>query len=369
LLLLTVACGVSWYFGRPYLLVYQAKSLLVTDPKRAAELLEDAVASAGDRFPDAQVLWCRALLRSGRWQEALGCFSQIKNPELTDGAALLDLAGDARADNLTLLAEMSLGAISPSNTHRPEALEHLIDIRKQKGDLNGILSLASELATLQPEDASPWQSMAYAHEQMMLLPVAAKDYREYLAREQIPRERVSGLRSIIRILIHLGEKEDARERQDELAHLTVCHSPNAVDQLNEGRLRRLEGDIDGAWNQATAIIQDDKNSFLAIELRGTLSMDRVDYVAAESDFRTVINHEPWNKQAHYKLALTFARLGREKEAEVHFKENRRLLEFSNRILELQNKLVLTPDEKSELINALEQTGLKTIADQMRQRID
>ena len=221
LLMLTVVCAAAWYFGRPHLLVYQAKSLLTTNPQKAAELLEDVVASSGDSFPDAQVLWSRALLRSGRWQEAVGCLSQIKPQAFADSTGLLELADEAGRSGTPLLQVMSLEAIRSTDARRAEAIDRLIPIRQQSGDHARILKLAQELARLQPTAAKPWLVMARTHEQMMSLPDAVADYRAALELAQTSTEKISSLRALVRILIHLGDRDSARRFQNQLKQLAI----------------------------------------------------------------------------------------------------------------------------------------------------
>lgn len=74
-------------------------------------------------------------------------------------------------------------------------------------------------------------------------------------------------------------------------------------------------------------------------------MDAADYQAAVIDFKQILRQAPWNKQAHYKLAQVLIKLGETTAAELHFKENRRLLGLSNRILELQRIPVLDADQR------------------------
>ncbi len=365
LLIVIAVCCVAWYFGRPYMLVRQARSLLTTNPRQAAELLEDVVASSGDSFPDAQVLWSRALLRCGRWEEALGCFSQIKNPEAADSASLLELADEAGASKIMLFEVMALEAISPNDSRRADAIDRLISIHEQAGDHAGTIKLANELAELQPANAKPWLVLARTHEQLMSLPLAVSNYRIALNCDQSQSEPISTLRAIVRLLILLGERAEARLLQNQLIQLG--ESLSLPDQINEARLLRLEGNLDGAWDATAKILTQEHDDPDALELRATISMDRQEYAAAESDLQAIITRQPWNKQAHYKLAQSLSKLGQEKMAAVHFAENRRLLDLANRILNLQGKADRDEAETAELIKALEQVGMKLIAERLKQQ--
>ena len=364
LLIILLLTGLWWYGVRPQRLVRQARAILTTDPQTAAGLLEDAVASSLTNQRDAEVLWTRALVRSGQGEEALGCFSLIKAPELAEAGGLLDLANDAMQAQLTLLAVLALEAIPPTSPRRSDALSGLVHIKQLYGEHAAALKLAAEWAQLQPQNPAPWLARALTHEQQLSFTEATQDYREFLARENAPEPRSEGLRSLVRLLILLGEREEARQLQDELSRLQTTLT--VVDHFHEAQLRRLEGNIDGAWREIEQVLEADASDLIARELRGTLAMDRHEYARAATDFEAILQEQSWNKAAHYKLAQTLAKLGRETESASHFAENRRLLKLSTRILDLRNKPDRTAAETAELIHAMEQTGLTAAAERLRQ---
>ena len=362
---LVMTGSVLWFFGRPYQIYFQAESLLAENPRQAALLMEDIVTrSAGDTSA-AAILWCRALLRSGSRNEALGCFKQFIEQEDVDSEKLLQLADDAIAANSPPLAAMSLDKIAHDDPHRTAALQKLIGISRQERNFAYVLTLSAELSDLQPRSADPWREMAAAHEQLLALPEAATDYAEFLKRAPGHEERVPALRSIVRILIQLGRREQARAHQDELLSLLTDNKLSITDQLNEAKLLRMAGNPDDAALQVRAIMERDQDHIPTLILRGTMSMEQGQFADAERDFRTVIGEQPYNKQARYKLATALVKLGRGKEAEQHFAENRRLQKLTMRILQLQRKRQLTPAERAELITILNATGLNNLAEQYR----
>jgi len=354
--------GLFWYFVRPSYLVYEARGLLATDPAAAAELMQNYLSS----FPDDQeshVLWAHALLRSGRWQEAIGCFSQIDKDKLTRTEDLLRLADDARSAKVPLLAVLALEAVGQNSPDRAAALRRLLTIRNEAGDFARTITAGEELTRLRPDDAFPWQVLASIHERQMALPEAINCLRQSLQRESRPSERIHSLRPLVRILIQLGERSEARKSQDE-----ICQNQSLLtseDHINEARLLRLEGNIDRAQDQATKILDVDRNNVIALEIRGTILMERADYAAAEADFRRTISLQQWNKQAHYKLAQILTKTGQTKEAAFHFAENRRLLDLSSRFLHLQQNPSRSDSEQQELISLMQQLGLKPAAEHLK----
>lgn len=362
-LAIAALAGLWWSVVRPRLLVRQARELLTSDPQAAAGLLEDAVATSLREYRDAEVLWARALVRSGQGEEALGCFGIIKSPELAEAGGLIELADDAMGAQMSLLAVLTLEAIPSGSPQRSAAIERLISIKQQYGDSQAALKLATEWAQTQPVDPIPWRTLARIHEQRLEIPEAIQDYQEALTRADEPEARADIQRSLVRLLLVLGERERARQTFAELSATAI--TPTTVDRLLDAQLRRLEGDIDGAWSQVEQVLNAEGNHLVALDLRGTLAMDRHDYARAEADWVAILQQQPWNKAAHYKLAQTLAKLGRESESMSHFAENQRLLKLSLRVLELQGRSDLTVSEINELSQALEQTGLKAAADRLR----
>lgn len=359
-----IAVG-GWYFGRPYLLFREAKFLLATDPQTAASLLEQVVASEGDSFPGAQVLWSRALLRSGRWEEAIGCFSQIRTVADIDSGDLLALAKDANMANMPLLEVMALEAIQATDSRRADAAIRLLKLRQKAGDLRRTILLAEELTQLRPQESGGWLAKARAHEQMMALPEAVSSYKAALECNLSDDERSQTLRALVQLQLQSGDIQNARSFQEQLTKLA---QPLSIpDQINEARLLRMEGDIPNAQVQIDSILLQAPDNAEALELSGTIAMEQSDDEKAEIAFSKVISIQPWNKKAHYKLGQVLSRLGQTEKAASHFNENRRLLSLSTRVVELQQKGKLSAEESAELVNAMEQLGMHAMASSVRGR--
>lgn len=361
--LLLLLAGGWWYGLRPYQLMKQAEAQLLDNPQAAAVLLEDAVSLSPTAFRRGRLLWARSLLRSGRWEEAIGCFSQIDRPENAGHDQLMLLADEALAARVDMLARMSLEAVPPSSAEWPRAAQQLTSLYLQTGRDAAALQLARQLAALQPDNPQPWRVMSQIHEQQMALTDSAEALRKYLPRETDPALQTLGIRSLVRNLIQLGQREEARHWQSRIS--PVGHP---VDRLQEAQLRRLEGDITGAQLVMDALLTAEGCPLAAWELHGTLAMDRGDYSAAEPSFQHVLREQPWNRSVHYKQFQTLTKLGRTAEADQHLQVSRRLLAMTNRILQLRSQPSLSSAEHQELIDALYATGLNAMAERMRQAI-
>src|SRR5438552_12811593 len=70
---------VAWtaYRPDPAKLLREATSYAARDPAQAEQLLHRAIAVAGGRFPDAEMLLCRLAARRGDWETALPLFTAL----------------------------------------------------------------------------------------------------------------------------------------------------------------------------------------------------------------------------------------------------------------------------------------------------
>lgn len=113
LLCLVLVFGIVslWYVRqRPYWMLEDARKLVPSNPIAAERLLESAVAANGGSFPKAQFLRCQLLAQLGKWDEAIGGFSQIKNFSELPAPELARLADRAAGNGVPLLAELALDA-------------------------------------------------------------------------------------------------------------------------------------------------------------------------------------------------------------------------------------------------------------------
>lgn len=336
------------------------------DPAAAANLLEQEVLSASGSFPEAEVLWSHSLLKTGRWMEALGAFSQIKHVDVASPAALLALAEESMERKAYPLAGLASNAVRTDARERPQALEILLRLAEREGNFVAVLALADELDRIVPDRTETLLLRARALEQLMDLPAAAVAYEAALKSSEETANDTRILPSLVRIYIQLARPADARTHLNQLLKEGIDEL-SLDDRLSEARLHRLEGNVEAARRSLEEVLRSGRRDSEVLELRATLAMDSRDYQAAVSDLQTVLSQQPWNKQAHYKLAQALTKCAREDEAAHHFKENRRLLELSNRIVSLRTKTNRTQEETEELIRALEDSGMKTTAANLRQR--
>lgn len=352
----------------PYALYRSAQAQFEKNPRKAAQFLEEAVAASDGTYPKAQLLWCRSLLRMNRWQEAIGCFTLIQEPSTLPGEQLLELAHEASAAGVPLLAAFSFEAVPQGSSVFQQANMGLLEVRYHQGHWMAVIELSNQLAA--PLNAGVLFKIARSYEQLGNFPRSDATFRRFLETpEQTEQDRIAALRSLLRMSIASGDGTTAR---DWLTRLQETVLPEPMDEVLEARLLRMEGKTVAAAKKVDDILAVYAGFPLAIELRGTLAVDRGDWQGAEKDLQTTIRINPWNKSAHYKLGVVLRQQGRTKEAGKHFDRNRKLTEAASRILELQKQKASGSAETERLRNlaeAYEVIGQRDKADKIRRGLE
>ena len=368
-LMLTLALLAAgwWFIGRNVRLHAQARALLESDPAAAAALLEREVSLDPPDNPVSLVLLSRALLRTGRIDEALGSFSLIPDPQIVPPEDLIALADEA-ASRVPLLSVLALEAVPRDSPAAPDALERLIELQRRHENWPRVQELAEELIALAPDRASGWAAAAQSYDRLMDPVAAGEAWRRALELETDQPKRAAILRAYRRVMIILGEREPARAAHDELAQIDELQPE---DRIDEARLLRLEGRIEEARAALAGLGADDALAPDAMEVRGFLALDEGNFESAAADFQSVLTSRRENKAAHYGLAQALQRLGRTDEAAEHFAENRRLTALSTLVVDLQAEQRTGDAERvrlEELAAAYDELGMFQQAHAVRNRL-
>lgn len=320
-------------YRRPFALYSQAEGLMQTDPAHSADLLEKAVDLKGGDYPAAQLLWTQALCLSDHLEEATGCFSMIKTSAALDEVELMKLAGIALSKDNLLLAEFTLDRVLEQNPQHEQASLQRMALYFQQGEFRQALELGQALTDQQPQLPAPWLMLGQVYDRLINPSAAAANYQQFLTLENDSAKKVLALRRLAQLSLDLGDFSTAKQCQEELFSIVA---PTVDDLVIQAKILRRAGNSEDARTIVDRVLREQPRNISAIELRGLLACDLKDEVAAETDLKRVLQAQPWNKQAHYQLALCLRRQGKTEEAEEHFAENRKLTEYSLRILELQS---------------------------------
>ena len=301
-------------------LLRQAQTTWHSDPAVAERILERSIELSGGDFPQAQLLRCRVLGSLGRWTEALGCFSLIREPAGCDQQELIDLAGEARRAGQDLLAGLSLQAANRPGPRQAAALRELILLERAETATDSLRQHCQELKSLTPDDAFPWQIEAELYRQQRKVLPAIAAYRQAL-RLTIAADAAQALRSdLVGLLIDAGDLASART---ELQTLLDAGKASPELMLKDAYLLRLEGKPTATLAKVDELLSASPST-AARMLRGELYLDLGRHAEAVADLTQVVEEQPSNKEAHYKLSQAYLRLGEREKAQRHLDESQRL---------------------------------------------
>jgi Flp pilus assembly protein TadD len=337
-LLLAAVIGAAmfyWRQGNAARLFEAAKAEFQTHPERAEKLLEQSVIAAGGSYPEAQLLRCRALGAMGHWQEALGLFSLIDEPEQCDSRELLLLAEEAERSGIDALALLALGAADRPGPKQAVILKRRIGLELKEGSIGDLLDHCKRLERLDPEDPFPWQLEGQLMRRRKQPIAAVRAYLEALKRKPSELQRLSIRVEMVGQLIEGGDLAAAREEMDWL--LGNPATAEAV-RMKDAYLLRLEGRLDEALAQTDVVLAHSPDPAPALTLRGILQLDLARYAEAADDLSRVAKLQPYNKEARYKLAQAYLKLDRPDDAAKELKASQKLTEAQIEILALEPKL-------------------------------
>jgi Flp pilus assembly protein TadD len=345
-----------WNRGRPQRLFDEAREVFATHPERAEQLLERCVGAAGGAYPAAELLRCRALGATGRWDEATGLFSLIEDKSACEPRELVRLAREAQASHVEALAEMALLAADRPGPEQAGVLRQLISLHLEREPSEQTLEYCRRLARVAPDDPFPWQIEGRLQQQRKEALAAIEAYREALRRKPMPRQELEIRTDLAGLLIDSGDLAQARKEMNRLSENSAA--AKAV-RMKDAYLLRLEGHSQAALDKVQAVLADVPSSAGALMLRGILRLDQGQLALAAEDLSAVVTAQPFNKEAHYKLGQAYLKLGRPRQAEQHLETSKRLTELNLKILDLEPQMLHDQANRglaSRLAELYEQVG-------------
>ncbi|NQV27153.1 MAG: tetratricopeptide repeat protein [Rhodopirellula sp.] len=339
--------GLFWYFqGRPQRLYEEAQTLVATDLAQAEKLLELATASAGGNFPEAEFLHCRVLAAQRRWNEALGVFGRIADTSKLDPAQLVQFAGQARTAGANLLMQLALRAAKQPGPGLPDVLRQLIRIDIEAGRFEVALQECRELLALEPEDGVAWRILGTIHLEKKEPLAAEAAFLEAIPRINSPEEVTLVRQHLIEALLDVGKIQDARQQLKTASEAGLLSDEM---KLQEAYLDRLEGHIDAGIQTLQALLEKrlvEQQKTRAHMLLGLLWLDKSEPDKAVVSLETVVARQPFNKEAHHKLAQAYHQTGQPEKARLHSETAQQLTEQAVELLDKLEQLRADPTNSS-----------------------
>lgn len=349
----------------PQQLCRAARLVIDSNPQEAAILAQRAIVAAGTDFPEAQLLWCRALGNQQRWSEALECFNYIKEPQQCDTEELLELTAKAVKANQADLAKQAFQASEPLGPQHADILPGLVTLLHREQDFAEVLRLCDRWRTLDPSDARPLEAAADVHRRRSELAKATEAYRDALKLSLSPKLAYRIRSELAGILIELGQVGPARKEMD---HLLQDGTPDAKLRLKHANLLRIERRWEDSLAELQHLLSVDGDMTGALMLRGILHLDMGEFDKARDDLERVVSKDPYNKEAHYKLSQALLRLNRPEEAEEHLEISNRLTAAATEALNLVSRADGKPidqQRRQRLAELYEQLGKRDLAEHWR----
>jgi predicted Zn-dependent protease len=316
-------------------LYQRALAIWADDPRGADQILERAIAASAGDFPDAELLRCRALLAGDRTNLAVECFEQMLHPASGDPELLLQLAQQAQQKGNLYLAERAAKLIPPGDSRRPAALQLLVATQMRIGQQDAALERCREWVASAPGDYQAQRQLAgLLRQRRQVLPAIESCRAALRLAPDGGSDQRAIRRELIELLITVHDAAGARGEFDQLA------TDGSADDLAliEAYVLRLEGRFEEALQRVDVELRRRPKNSEAQFLRGTLLFDLERYAESAQSLAETVRERPAFKEAHYKLAQAYQRLGKTKQAEVHFDRSTRLTRLAEEHLELEQRV-------------------------------
>lgn len=275
---------------RPQRLFEEASSLMASDPSAADRLLEEAVAAAGGQFPEAQLTRCQLLASQGLGDEALGGFSDIRDPASLPARDLSELAEVARASGSMLLAELALKAAHRPGPDLPDVLRQSIRFHLETDQNDRALEECQELLKSAPDDVSAWQVQGAILPERKRPPEAETAFREALKHPSSIEQQSQIREQLTRVLLDQGRTEEARQELDLLREASPL---TAEARLMDADVDRLQGDWGRARQTVDWLLANAPASELQARLpNAMLWIDQREPARAIPDLEIVVVRQP-----------------------------------------------------------------------------
>ncbi|HBJ38518.1 MAG TPA: hypothetical protein DDZ51_27940 [Planctomycetaceae bacterium] len=264
------------------------------------------------------------LASEGRERDAIAAINEVANPADFDAEKLIDLASAAEQQDMKSLATRLLRAANHRGPMQEEALRKLISLQWELEDFSSVLSACEELSKLAPTDTMPWLVSAGIYHENEKVAEALNAYHQAL-RLNPPKTEIARVRyQIAELSLFTGDLKTARQMVDPI----LVTDPDSLDfALIHARLLRQEGKPQEQLAVVNRILMKQPNHNLALMMRGENYLDSGFYQKALDDFAKVVQSNPFDYQAHYKLALAYQRAGDKPKAEDHFAKSNHLTEI------------------------------------------
>lgn len=216
--------------------------------------------------------------------------------------------------------------------HDPATAEEILQLSKDDSSSNFLAALtesqvrqkhwpeaestAQRWIQAQPDNSNPWLALAEILQQQNKVIPASSSLSQAVKLAETAKQRDAIRSKLFPMLLLIDDSVAAQELLKNLE--TDNARQELLSSLSYAHLLRVNGDWERAIELATRHVQSDPQPAPALMLRGIIELERKNFSSAQADLLQVIQQQPTNKEAHYKLAIALRELNQLEEAQKHF---------------------------------------------------
>lgn len=343
-------------------LLATARECVQSDPQRAEEALLRILVRAEPPPAEAIFLLIEAQARQQRWTEALGALDKLPS-DLTDAAPLLAIAAAAKQAGQSLLCDQALERAARIRGPLEEtALRALLEARTTHEHCLTCGPQAERLLELAPHDALALRTLGRIRERQGNLPLAVQTFQDLVAARP---DDDAARTDYARLLLQVGDLAAADAQLQTLA----SRSPVApLTRQFQAELLRLRGQAVQALPIVDELLSRAPRDLAALRLRGFLRLDLGDVQGAIDDLSAVVQADPGNEEACYKLGQALLRAGQTEAGRARIARSQELialrLEAYDKLAELAGRPADTV-LRARLVEIFTELGQEDLAASLR----
>jgi tetratricopeptide (TPR) repeat protein len=319
--LAAVAAGAgffAWRATRPSSNELLEKGLAAaeSDPHEAERLVRAATRDESNADATLALAWLVA--RRGDWKEATPLFDYVDKPACRSDL-LVKFAQEAMRAERPAEAAQALEVVARRDDKAGVmALTGLVAAYGKLGRQDAMIDAAGELARRQPKDAQAWWEYIQLLKASRQEGEALRAVREALAHDPPTDLAIEMNYVLVEQLLVLG---DAQAAADAIADIERLEGDSLRLATKKIDLYRLEGRLDKALAAIEAVFPAVGHLTVARLARGSIYLDLGRLEEAKADLEKVVQAEPFNEGAHFKLSQALRLLGDQQQANRHVEIN------------------------------------------------
>ena len=344
----------------------QAGDLLASAPTKADALAVDVISLGFGNQDQAWLIRCRANLAQRNQLEALGAFSQIKQPEncvIDDWCKLIE---ETQAVGHSVLVNTVLSTTLRLKTERSRLLTLALPLKANTLDEAESVELVKELRHIASEMPECWQAIGKTELALGRFAESVEAYRNAVSQSDVSTPIGLSVRRVLaQIQLTLGLYLEA----ESLVIEVMRQSPNQDDdQLQMAQIKLAIGDRSGAQQLLNDLINRAPENLQARKLRGELFVAMNELKRGQEEFEFCLRVAPYDDEMHYRLSQTLIRQGNLSDAAKHLQESRRISVLKRKLIDINRRRANSPQDPTlmeDLADTFESLGQQSTSDEWR----